>query len=80
MKKHSISHGAAVLVATVTSTILVELAHEHAPAFYKMFNSFSEFIVSKGSLPVSPNSVSIIIYAVIIASIWGAAFAFLHKD
>ena len=80
MKKHGFSHAAAVLVCSVSSALLVDVARKHIPPLYDWVIRFSRYITDLVDTPISPQHFSIMIYASILAAVWGGAFALVHED
>lgn len=80
MKKHGASHGAAVLVCTITSALMIDFLKNHVPAVYYAINILSQFLLDLLGLLFPPVYLTILIYAAMLAVIWGVAFSFMHKD
>ena len=80
MTKHGVSHGSAVLVCSIASTLLVDIIRKHVPFIYGMVDKFSTFIKSTIDLKYGSENISIITYATVLAVIWGVAFALVHED
>ena len=84
MKKHGISHGAAVLVTIIASSLLVDLARRNIPAITSLIDNLSIFISetiynTAGHL-FYPAHVTILIFAVMLSVLWGIAFSWVHDD
>lgn len=79
MKKHSLSHGAAVLVCTLTAPLLVDIVRTHIPLIHTGITKFSVFLVHLLPLSIRTSHLSQLLYATLLAAIWGAAFAFAHN-
>ena len=63
MKKHGISHAAAVLVTTCSSVLLIEIVRRHVPYIYNAVNRFSSMVIESLQLHLEdtepcPNSFS----------------------
>lgn len=80
MKKHGASHGAAVLVCTVTSALLVDVAREHVPVVFKIIHALTGLVNDALGWRASDREVSILFYATLLACVWGIAFSFMHSD
>ena len=75
MKRHVFSHAMAVLVCTVTGALLVDIVRRHIPYVYRVLQRFAHLVINLLELPYDVHQVSIVLYAVCIAALWGAAFA-----
>ncbi len=80
MRRHGISHGAAVLVCTITSALLVDLVKKQVPVVYRAVENLAELTAFILALPYGTSFLNIVIYASMLAMIWGVAFSFLHRD
>ena len=80
MIRHGGSHGLAVLICTLASGFLIAMLRAYLPELLMVFNRISLFLCSLLGLPYPPKSVELILVATVMASIWGAAFSFMHKD
>jgi len=80
VKKHGASHGAAVLICTISSALLVDVVRRHVPIMHNAINGISVFFVNILNLQSPPRYLNILIYSVILAVIWGIAFKFMHED
>ncbi len=80
MKKHASSHGLALLVCTVVAGVLIGMGRDHYPMIAQKLEDISLYIVTFFNLDFSPEIISILIIAVILAVIWGIAFSFMHSD
>jgi hypothetical protein len=80
MKKHAVSHGVAVLVCTISSALLVDVVQRNVPAVYEFFHKFSLLIIEQFELRHRPDYITILIYASVLAVVWGVAFACIHSD
>jgi len=80
MERHGASHGIAVLVCTASSALLIDIIRRYVPVIYNAVNNFALFLINLMDLSSAPHSVSIILYATVLATIWGVGFALLHDD
>jgi hypothetical protein len=80
MKKHGISHGGALPVCTIASALLVDLIRNNVPILDKIVTTISTSVINMLHIQHDPEYISILIYATILATIWGAAFSFMHSD
>ncbi len=80
MKKHGASHGLAMLVCTVSAALLADIAKTHVPILANVVSKISSYIISLLHLQHAPKYMDILIYATILAVIWGVAFSFMHRD
>jgi putative exporter of polyketide antibiotics len=79
MKRHAASHGAAVIVCSVVGALITDVIRKYVPAAYKSVNWFSKSIVDALSISYPPEWITTLIYATILAVIWGVAFALMSK-
>ena len=79
---HGLSHGLAVLVSYLAAALLVDLAKKHLPKINELLTTLAEpvreGISNLFELHLSADTVGTLILAIVLAVIWGAAFAFLH--
>jgi len=80
MKKHGISHGAALLVCTITSALLADVARRNVPILDNIVTTISTSVINLFHIQCDPTYINILIYATILATIWGIAFSFMHSD
>ena len=84
MKKHGFSHGAAVLVSVVASSLLVGIMREHLPKVNRLLEKFSggisQLIFNIFGHRFSTTDINTVMLAMLLAIIWGMAFALIHKD
>jgi len=80
MTKHGASHAAAVLVCMVASDLFADIIRKYVPFIYDAVNKVSSFLVDLLSIQYAPKYFSFIIYATILALIWGVAFSLVHND
>lgn len=84
MKKHGFSHGAAVLVSVVASSLLVGIMREHLPKVNRLLEKFSDsisqVIFNIFGHRFSTTDINTVMLAILLAVIWGMAFALIHKD
>ena len=80
MTKHGASHGAAVLVCMVASVLLADIIKKYVPIIYNAVLKFSYLLADLFHLQVSTGYLSTLIYASMLAVIWGIAFSFVHED
>ena len=74
MVKHSTSHGFAVLGGTIVASILVELLKPLLPDFFKSFEIISEKVLTFTHLPLSIESMNVLLIATILGLLWGVFF------
>jgi hypothetical protein len=80
MKKHGLSHGAAVLVCTLSSALIVDVLRKHVPVVHEAVEKGAKYLLSIFEFSNPPEHVAILLYATLLAIIWGVAFALMHKD
>ena len=80
MKKHGASHGIAVLVCTVSAALMADVVRNHNPLIHNSIRRFSEFIAGFLPIPYDPKYIGIVLFAALLATIWGIAFTFVHND
>lgn len=80
MMRHGSSHGLAVLICTLASGFLIAMLRAYLPELLVVFSRISAFLCALLGLPYPPKSVELVLIAAVMASIWGAAFSFMHKD
>ena len=80
MKKHGLSHGAAVLVCSVTSALMVDIIQRHVPFVHRAVEKIVDFVLEKFPLPILPDYLGILIYSTALAVLWGMCFAMMHED
>lgn len=78
MIRHGSSHGLAVLICTLASGFLIATLRAFLPDLLSVFSKGCIFLCSFLALPYPPKSVELILIAAVMASIWGAAFSFIH--
>jgi hypothetical protein len=74
MIRHGSSHGFAVLVCTISAALLIDIIKEKIPGFISSLDNFSERIVLLFDIPLHYGYVSTILFAAILAFIWGVFF------
>lgn len=80
MKKHGASHGLAVLVCTITSGLLLNTGYNYYPDLVEKLEFFAQLLVIHFHLVYQTEIVANLILSVILAVIWGIAFACMHSD
>ena len=80
MRKHGVSHGAAVLVCTIASALMADIVKKHVPFVYEIVEKLSKLIIDWVHFQYAPQYMNIIIFAAILAVVWGIAFSFMHAD
>jgi len=80
MKKHGFSHGAAVLVCTISSALLVDVLRKHVPVVHDAVENFAKYLLGIFQFTNPPEHLAILLYATLLAVVWGVAFALMHKD
>ena len=80
MRKHASSHGLAMLVCTISSGWLVRMSYDHHPTVIRKVESFAQQVINAFSLAYSPEDLSTLFVAVLLAMIWGVFFAVMHRD
>ena len=82
--KHGASHGLATLLSIVVGGILVSIFEEHIPVLYDIFRGlaifFQKLIYTLFKKEVSIDNINVILIAVILSTIWGVLFKYLHSD
>jgi len=58
----------------------VKIGREHYPQMAEKFEALARYIVMKFELTYTPEIVSVIILAILLAAIRGVAFSFMHSD
>ena len=79
MTRHSFSHGAATLITTVAAALLVEVGRSHVPTATRALDSTSRTLLEVTQSGLSPEFVSAILLATLLALIWGLAFGILER-
>jgi hypothetical protein len=79
MKKHAASHAGAVLICTIAGALITDVIRKHTPIVYKFVNGFSRTVVDAFSIGFAPEMVTTLLYATLLAMIWGIAFALINK-
>jgi len=74
MVRHGSSHGFAVLICSIAAALLVELIRDKIPRMISWLDGISEKIVSVLSIEANPNYISTLLFASILAFIWGVFF------
>ena len=80
MKKHGLSHGLAVLGCTISSALLVDIVRKHVPLVSDFVTRVSVALRDSFEIQYAPDHISIVLYASILAVLWGVAFAWMHSD
>jgi len=74
MVKHATSHGLSIFSCTIISSLIVELFKPYLPEVFSKLKFVSEKIVTLSHLPLSPESMNILIIASALGIIWGIIF------
>ena len=80
MNKHGMSHAIAILVCTLSSGLLIQLAWQHFPVINRVLDFMSILIIRALGLSISTQSMSVLMLATILGLIWGMAFARLSRS
>ncbi len=67
-------------MCTVASALLVDFFKEHVPFLSNQVDKLSRYIVTLLNIQYDYKYLSILLYATLLAIIWGVAFSFIHKD
>ena len=79
MHKHALSHGLAVLICTIASSLLIDVIKEHIPSVNDILHYVSAWIIVLSGIQFSPRALSLLILTSILAAIWGLAFARMQR-
>jgi len=81
MKKHASSHGLAVLICTISAGVLIKIGRDYYPqAVIWLEEGVGQPIIRTFDIDYPPKVIATLVLAVLLALIWGAAFALLHSD
>ena len=80
MIRHSSSHGLATLICSLASGFIVVVLREFLPEVLVVFSRASIFLCSLFDLPYHFETVRLILVAAVMATLWGLAFAVIHKN
>jgi hypothetical protein len=80
MRNHGISHGAAMIVCTITSSLLVDVFRKHLPFLHEMTNRVSNLLINAFDINVSMQHLTMMLWATTLSVLWGVAFAVVHED
>jgi len=81
MKKHASSHGLAVLVCTISAGVLIKIGRDYYPeAVAWLEEGVGQYIIRTFSIDYPPKVIATLALAILLALIWGAAFALMHSD
>lgn len=79
MIKHASSHGFAVFMCTIISAIYIEVIKQFLPQLLRRIDHLSSIIIQKLSLSLTPDTITIVVVASVLAMIWGAFFKMYHS-
>jgi len=83
-KKHGFSHAFAAIITFITAGLLLHLLKIYFPLFIKYFNKIGillhQLVLDTFNIDLSPDFLSIAVFASFLAFIWGVAFSYLHSD
>lgn len=80
MKRHGASHGLAYIVSTIAAAMLTGIVRDHYPNLLSYFDNVCQLIIDKFNLNIKVETFSLMSLAVVLAVVWGIAFAFMHRD
>lgn len=80
MTRHGISHGGATLVSMVTAALLIGHAQKHVPLLLQRLERVAIRLKHEFSLDLEVETLSAILIASVLASLWGIAFARMNQS
>jgi uncharacterized membrane protein YozB (DUF420 family) len=80
MLKHASSHGLSVLVCSILAAVFVSVLEPTFPKLINKVEGFSLALVDKLNLPMEASYFSIMLFAVILAAVWGVFFKLSQRS
>ena len=81
MKNHASSHGLALLICTISAGVLIKIGRDYYPqAVMWLEEGVGQPIIRTFNIDYPPKVIATLALAVLLALIWGAAFALMHSD
>lgn len=80
MYRHGSSHGLALFLCTVASSILVHYLKPLFPPITKFLESVAGMLVDKAKIPLPKDTMVVIMVATVLAFIWGIFFKMKISD
>lgn len=80
MTKHGLSHGLAVITCCITSGVLMRMASDAYPKAINRVEVFLAQHVANLGVDISGQFAAMLLFAGLLATVWGVAFSFLHTD
>ena len=79
MKRHAISHGAGTLASTLAASLLIPTLRSRIPEVMEQLDRLSYLLVAIFDLPYRIDTVSVVLFATLLAVLWGFGFALAHR-
>jgi len=78
-KRHTLSHALSVLICTITSALIIDFVKVYLPSINHTVLMFCGMVIDKFSLCYTPQGLSRLVVATLLAAIWGFSFSMIDR-